>query len=356
MTASSRAWETRVLVEGRPGGEIFVSWFRLECSRYERCDTASIGVLVRDTAALSALLGEQEPAKRPDIVLQIREERLTGGQWQTVFHGMVDRISRGSSPSAYVLNCRDYLALLLERRLVGGWSNATGIELVRHAVEASGLGFDDSALSGMEVGQYSGQFWQIEHRRLSTITQNRHQTAFDLVFSVAREQDFECSVQGRTVMLHPWASAQTRSANVFSPDAVTLRAMHRDLSLSGGAVVGVQSWDSRQRARSAVYYDGSSFMAEPPSGDRPFYCFRAPGRRMDDIRRLAQGKHRRIMAHAFEARLAFPAMVGLAPRHLIRFDDGMTKGGKVLSVDSVRHVFDGRQGYLQDVTIRDRSG
>ncbi|WP_148301404.1 hypothetical protein [Asaia prunellae] len=75
---------------------------------------------------------------------------------------------------------------------------------------------------------------------------------------------------------------------------------------------------------------------------------------MDDIRRLARGKYRRIVSHATEACVTFPAVTGLAPRHFMSLDDGLLDGVTTLSIDAVTHVFDLVHGYRQKVTLRDR--
>ncbi|GBQ88282.1 hypothetical protein [Asaia krungthepensis] len=350
MNAALRRWAVRLLVDGKSDERLAVCAFTLECSRYERCDAARIMITIQDKSAFHAMLEVRSRFEKPDIVLQVCDA-CGDQQWITVFNGVLDAVTGGNDAALYGLECRDYLAFLLDTRVTCSWSNRTPLDIVRESVELAGLNFrhDDSDVWGQE---YCGQFWQIEHRRLAATTQCRFQTAFDLVFSVARDHGLDCYADGKTICLHQQRDSSRTTVHI--PQAVTARAFRHDLGLATDVVVGVRSWDSRQRAGSIIYYDGQNFSTAPPGAGAALHTFRVTGHRMDEIRRLAIGKYRRIVSHAFEARLVMPALAGLMPRHFMSLDEGIIDKDRTLSVDAVTHRFDIAEGYRQEVVLRDR--
>ncbi|MDR6183172.1 hypothetical protein [Asaia bogorensis] len=353
MTGRIRSWQVRLLVDGTSPEGVHVCGFRLQCTRYERCDTAHIVIAAKDGSALFSRLTGRSGFDRPDIELQVIDRLAGEAGWRSVFHGALDAITRENDPVSFRLECRDYLCFLLDTRLTRSWSNQTAIEIVQQAAQAAGLEFQ-SDLNGSDIAgdYYCGQFWQLEHRRLSASAQHRYQTAFDLAFSLARDHGYECQARGRAIIINRPPDAD--SGQIFEPDGMTMQHFRYDFGLSGAVSVGVRSWDSRQRARSEIFYDGQEFSTEPPASGAALYTFRGPGLRMDDIKRLAQGKHRRIVSHACEARLSLPAIAGLEPRHFMKLGGEMIDRPRTLSVDAVDHFFDLSQGYRQEVTLRDR--
>jgi len=353
MTSAMRVWKPRLLIDGERQDGVEACSFHIECTRYERCDTARIRVSVRDKPTIYAFFESRSGLNRPEICLQMAQDASGGTNWQTVFHGVLDAVGQADGSSLLELECRDYMASLLDTRIASSWANQTALDIVREAVISAGLGFESDP-SIANVGPYCGQFWQLEHRRLASTTQNRYQTAFDLAYSLARDHGFECHAQGKTVKLHRPYAAGEGGMRVFSPAGVTIRSFRRDLGLTGDVVVGVYSWDSRQRARSAIYYDGERYSTDAPRSGAALYTFRAPGQRMDDIRRLARGKYARIVSHALEARVTLPAIAGLGPRHFMTLREGPFAQPLTLAIDSVVHLCDPVMGYRQEVVLRDR--
>lgn len=353
MTVSMRRWKARLLIDGACRQGVYVCGFHIDCNRYERCDTAHLMVAIRDGAGFLSSLDGRTGHDRPDIMIQVCDDNLPQSGWTTVFNGILDAVTLGDDPSSFGLECRDYMAYLLDTRMTSSWSNRTALEIVQQAVQEAGLAFQ-SDLAAYPTGDslYCGQFWQLEHRRLSASTQHRYQTAFDLAFSLARDHGYECCMNGRTLQLQRPVSAEM--SQIFRPEGVSLASCRYDLGLENSVVVGVRSWDSRQRAKSEIYFDGKNYTAEPPVSGVALHTFRRPGQRMEDVRRLAEGKHKRIVSHAVEARVSLPAMIGLKPRHFMLLDKPAMERSRTLSVDAVEHFFDLTNGYRQDVTLRDR--
>lgn len=350
--SGAAGWAVRLLVNGVEPLGTPVLRFAVRASRYACCDTAEIDLAV-DRSALggSDVWFDGRTVARIDLQLQVRRG---DDAWTTLFHGLADEVEW--QPEAYraTLLCRDYLSLLLDARVQEAWLNRTGAELVSALVEGVGLradiAFGDGA-SGM-----TGQFWQIEHKRFSALAQHRFQTAFDLAFFVAREANADLYADGQTIVGRPVFLATDVDAVVHDvARAMLARTCRRDLTMDNGVVVHVASWDSRQRSRTEIYYDGRDFSTVAPSGSGPVHHFRVPGRRLDDVKAIALGKYHRIAAHRGDIWLRIPGRVALRPRHFLASGSGGAGWPAALSVDEVISSGSVTGGFVQEVVLRDRS-
>ncbi len=353
-----RIWDTRILVNGTVFPETPVTRFRIEASRFERCDAAEIHLAVDRN-----ILGDKRPWFDPeqdvrlDIQLQMRQQGVDDQAWQKLFHGVVGHVVWHPDEASVVLECRDYLSFLLDLRVQQSWLNQTPEEILTSLIEAVGLtpdiAFvrDGDAQSGM-----TGQFWQIEHKRLAAFAQHRFQTAFDLGFFLAREAGCDLYASGKRIVCHPVIRKNDENTVIHEADENFItRIFRRNLAATENIVVHVASWDSRQRSRSEIFYDGVDFSSTAPSDTGTIHSFRVPGRRMDDIKAVARGKYARIAAHRLDVSMTMPGRVGIQPRQFLRLRDERHSWSGALSIDAVISSCSVEAGFLQDFVLRDRS-
>jgi hypothetical protein len=350
---ASRQFAARLLLAGaEPTAGRIVS-FDIDSTRYGRCDTAEI-VLAIDTTKLAggAAWFETLSGDDADIVLQLCDRSARSTSWTTIFHGIVDHVAWAPDDGRLTLECRDYMARLVDMRLQSAWLNLTGAELIAAVVASA---FLDASVS--MPATMTGQFWQIEHKRSAVFAQHRFQTAFDLASFVAREANCDLYADSKTIVCMPIKDSSDSAAAVIDLSGLTVaRSLSRDCQLAQGVVVHVASWDSRQRVATQIYYDGRDYSSQAPSGAGVVHSFRVPGRRLDEVRSIALGKYNRIAAHEVSAHVRLPGQVGFGPRQFVR---GVASSGTwagVLSVDAVRSRFSIEHGFVQDATVRSRSG
>ncbi|MDT8871937.1 hypothetical protein RAA17_14395 [Komagataeibacter rhaeticus] len=145
------------------------------------------------------------PHRRPvsvlpdtDIQLQMRDAARDGSQWTTLFQGIVDHVEWSPAETSVHIQCRDYLARLLDMRVLDGWMNMTGADLARAVITAAGLTPDVTMDTAMV-----GQFWQVEHKRTAATSHGRFQTAFDLVSALAIQAGCDLYASGTTIICAP---------------------------------------------------------------------------------------------------------------------------------------------------------
>lgn len=351
----ARGWAARLLVAGQEVSQTPVIEFVVHATRYARCDTAEISLAV-DRLALGGVAPwfDRQDVSGVDVRLQLRRTDTGAGVWETVFHGVAGGVSWQPEEARLVLTCRDYLSALVDLRIRDSWLNRTGAELVQAMAVAAGLSADIDFGTATAM---AGQFWQIEHKRTALTGQHRFQTAFDLAFRMAQDAGCDLYTNGTVLTARPVLASDAAAAVVHDVSGgVMSRHLWRDLAAVRGVVVHVSSWDSRQRHRTNLYYDGSAFSTTAPETG-VVHSFRVPGRRLDAVRSIARGKYARIVAHGTEARLRIPGRPGLMPRHFVTGAvDGASQWPTVLAVDEVVTRASVRGGVVQDLVLRDRIG
>ncbi|GAJ28015.1 hypothetical protein [Acidomonas methanolica] len=352
---ASRVWSVRLLVAGAVSAGTPVTGFEIRASRYERCDTAEIALAVDQTALGGATPWfAAETASGLDISVQVLRADRPGASWVTLFRGVADAVVWRPEDGRAVVACRDYLSRLLDLRVQEAWLNFTAPELVAAMASAAGLGasVDFGAAAGM-----TGQFWQIEHKRMAVLAQHRFQTAFDLAFFLAREACCDLYADGTVLTASPMLAPDDGTAVVHDLSGLAMaHDVRRDLTATQGLVVHVASWDGRQRSRSEIFYDGSGFSATAP-GSGLVHSFRVPGRRLDEVKSIARWKYARIAAHRLEARVRIPGNEALRPRHFARgVVSGVSAFPGILAVDEVVSRMKPEEGFVQEVVLRDRMG
>ncbi|KON63813.1 phage late control protein D [Komagataeibacter europaeus] len=369
-TSTPPTWRmprARVLVGGVERAETGLEQFTLSRTRYSRADTLDMTLAVDRTRIPSGgawfdlqPAGQGETLPDIDITLQMRDAAQDGAQWVTMFRGIVDHVGLSPAATTVQVQCRDYLAKLLDMRVRDGWMNMTGADVVRAMVTAAGLTPDVTLTDAMV-----GQFWQVEHKRAAAAAHSRFQTAFDLACYVATGAGCDLYADGATIVCAPYPTATTANTHVLdyadtgpdSPIAMGAHGLHfaRDYQVGRGVVVHVMSWDSRQRSRVDYYWSATGGATTPGGGTGTLHSFAMPGARLDDLKRIARQKYNQITAHARTVTGTIPGCVTLAPRDFMRLTGTGTTWDGTLDVDAVTSSFSWQGGFSQQVTLRARN-
>lgn len=358
-----RAPRARLLVNGAERAETGLEHFTLTRTRYSRADTLEMGLALDRTKI---------PASGPwfdlkgaavagtDIQLQMRDAARPGAQWTTLFAGVMDHVELSPAETVVRIACRDYLARLLDMRVVDGWLNMTAAEVVTAMVTAAGLAPRVSMPGGMV-----GQFWQVGHLRMSAPGHSRFQTAFDLACYLATTTGCDLYAEGKTITCVPPATPDATNTHVLdytdtgpaSPLSMGASGLclARDCQIARGVVVHVMSWDSRQRTRIDYYWSATGGSTQRPAGGAELHGFTLPGARLDLLRQYAQARYNQIVAHERTITGRIPGRLDLAPRQFMRLSGTGTTWDGTLGVDAVSSHFSWEDGFSQQVTLRTRN-
>ena len=257
------------------------------------------------------------------------------------------------------IQCRDYMAKLLDMRVIGAWLNMTGAEVMEAMILAAGL-TPQVDMAGSMVGQ----FWQIEHKRTSASSHSRFQTAYDLACYLANMSGRDLYANGKVIVCAPYPVASkgivhTLDYKDMGPDApLTIGAMNlqfsRDYQIAKGIVVHVTSWDSRQRSLVEYYWSSDGGSTKKAARSRNCRSFTLSGGRLEVVHAFAKTKYDQIVAHERSVAEVIPGRCMLEPRHFMRIVGTGTTWDGTLDVDAVVSSFAWDSGYTQRVTLRTR--
>lgn len=372
VTASRhRIWRmprARLLVNGAEHPETGLEEFNLTRTRYSRADTLDMTLAIdRTQIPTNGLWFDVKPPTDGkalpdiDITLQMRDEAKAGAQWTTMFQGIVDHVEFSPAETSVHIQCRDYLAKLLDMRVLSGWMNMTGAEVVKAMITAAGLTPNVTMADGMV-----GQFWQVEHKRKSASSHSRFQTAFDLATYEANMNRCDLYAEGKTIVCAPYPKPgdpnvitdtldykDTGPLNPIRMGASGLR-FTRDYQIGKGIIVHVTSWDSRQRSRVEVYWTAEGPSPTMAARNGNLHSFTLPGSRLDLVKQYAQQKYNEIVAHERTITGQIPGRITLAPRQFMQITGTGTTWDGTLDVDAVTSRFSWSGGFSQQITLRTR--
>ncbi|AQU86237.1 hypothetical protein B0W47_00805 [Komagataeibacter nataicola] len=361
-----RAPRARLLVNGAERPETGLEEFTLTRTRYSRADTLDMTFALDRTKIPANGLWFDLPAPANgaaiadiDITLQMRDEAQTGAQWTTMFSGIVDHVELSPAETSVHIQCRDYLAKLLDMRVLSGWMNMTGSEVVKAMISAAGLTPDVTMSDGMV-----GQFWQVEHKVKSASSHSRFQTAFDLASYLANMTGSDLYAEGSTIVCAPYPQATKSNTHILdysdtgplNPIKMGASGLHftRDYQIAKGVVVHVTSWDSRQRSRVEYYWSAGKGSPTKAEGTGNLHSFTLPGARLSDLANYAQRKYNEIVAHERTITGQIPGRITLAPRQFMQITGTGTTWDGTLDVDAVTSRFSWSGGFSQQITLRTR--
>ncbi|GAN55274.1 hypothetical protein [Tanticharoenia sakaeratensis] len=383
-TRAHRWWRVpraRLLINGAEHPETRLVSFSTDRTRYARSDTAQVSLAV-DRSALAKLSRPYwfDPASPTDgsaladieVAIEMRDEAVSGAQWEQVFAGIVDAVNWGPDQTTLDIECRDYLAKLLDLRVQDSWMNKTGVELITTMIEAAGLTADVSFPAGM-----TGQFWQIEHKRTSGSSHHRFQTAYDLARHIADIAGCDLYADGRTIICAPYpvpgsASAPTTHHIHYSdPGPLTSASggpitvggtglrLRRNFQVAKGVVVHAVSWDSRQRIKAQCFFSALGKSPTAADSNGTLYTLRLPPNMPQaDVEARAQDYYQKIVAHDRTVTIEIPGRIGLAPRHFgviagtnSTFD---VSDSAPYTIDAVQTQYSLDQMFTQNMTMRSR--
>ncbi|MBO1361758.1 hypothetical protein J2D73_18410 [Acetobacter sacchari] len=360
-----RSPRCRLLVNGVEQSGFGVLSFSLDRTRYGRCDTLTLELAFdRSVTQAPYWFDVSDPASGStlsdiDIQLQMRDEESSGSQWTAVFQGIVDNVAFRPFSSSVSVTCRDYLAKLMDMRVMDTWLNLTGTELLKSVITAAGLTPNVTVTTG-----YEGQFWQIEHKRHAAAGQHRFQTAFDLVRYVANGSNCDFYADGKTIVVAPYPSSDDATAHSLkysdpgggSPIVADFWDANfgRDYQTAKGVVVHCLSWDSKQRIKSEVYFSALGAGKKNALANGTMHSFKFPGLKQDQLQAKAEALYRQIVAHGRDLTFTVHGRASLAPRQFMTLTGTGTTWDGTHDVDAVSSTFGWDQGYTQNVTLRTR--
>ncbi len=279
----------------------------------------------------------------PPVGLEVQASiRATGGQvaWTSVFVGDASEISIDPVRGTVDVGGRDLAGRLIDAKTRETFRNQKGSEIAATVAARFGLSADVDA-----TDTPAGAYYQLEHDKLTQDSLSKSTTYWDLLCFLARYDDRDLWVEGRTLhykVAVDLASAQAVPLAWTPPAAGTGYAvaplvdihLKRSLTLAKGIKVVVKTWGAKAKKATAVTFPGSS------SKDAQEYVFVRPNMSPKDALTFAQAMYADIIRHEREVTVELPGSLSLTPRSVIEVSGlpGTTYNTRY-AVDEMTHSF-----------------
>ena len=280
------------------------------------------------------------------------EFSIDGGMtFMTAIEGLVDRLVLDPICGTAVLEGRDFTSYFVDTILREQYLNRSASEIAQTFAEGHGL-----APSVTPTSRLVGRYYQGNRTRTTLSRDTTCTTEWDLLVALARFEDFEVFVQGRSLFFQPRPLAPRV---VFGIDPSVLCALKMEYlpSITDAFEVKVQSWNSeRQSPVTSVASSNSSIQTGVTSGTgvpSKSYVITRPNLTIEEAELMAAQALREIQLHRKIISLEMPGDTVLTPRQGIQLGGTGAMFDQVYLVESVERSFAPGTGFIQHVRAVD---
>lgn len=326
-----------------------VSW-SIQSNSYEQADTFQL------TFAASALPPDRDAnwfSSQLDLLVEIfagfpkNPLQYDESNLQSQIYGRVDSVEFDPVSAQLTLSGRDLTALFVDEQVTLQFQNMTASQAAAKLATAHGL-----EIVGPETTRKIGKSYA--HDNVSLTAQR---TEWDLLAALAREEEFVCSVSGKTLYFGPrlqgpvlpyelrWGHDErgNPAANVSSLQ------LSRDLTVAKGVTVEAKSWHSKQGKPFVARYSNAP---DGGKGRKPTHTVQRNGLDQAGVQRLAKQKHDEVAQHEMKLRARLPADHLLTPTDVIRLTGTGTNFDQDYLIDSITRSMSLGEGYVMDVSAK----
>ena len=301
-------------------------------------------------SALPAATGADWFASQAQIEVEIYAgfpndpDGYTAADLKSLFFGRVDELAVDWTGTALTISGRDLTGALIDTKTSEKYPNQTASQIAELLAGKYGLTAVVTSTS-TKVGRY----YEIDNVR----TQDER-TEWDLLTWLAREERFNCYVQGKELHFGPPASTGKSYGLTYTPpsadgaasaNATRITTSH-SLMLAKDIVVTVQSWNAKnkkaftRKAQASRTKNATTAGTGKSSTPMQEYSYAIPGLTPDQAQQRAQQILAELSKHEFKLSFEGPA-------------DNDLSAGDTIQLSGTGTAFD--QTYYPDTIVRSMS-
>jgi len=253
-----------------------------------------------------------------------------------VISGMVDNTTINPILKTVVIEGRDLSASLIDSYRQQDFVNQTASEVISTIAQYHGL----TAIASKTNGNV-GRYYVDGYTRLSLGQFSRLRSDWDLVVQLARENEFDAFVTGRSLYFQSIANRNEISVRIDKGD-VQRMTVERALNIGAAASARVQSWNSQNMVG---YNSGAQDIA---SGGQT-YLFSSPNFTSDQVTAAATRYASELVRLSTILNIDMPRDFSYSPRTEILLTGTNSSLDTTYIVDSVERHYDARSGSTQSI-------
>lgn len=276
-------------------------------------------------------------------------------EYRSLIEGWIDSVVIDPIHSIARIEGRDYSASLVGSCSRAAYANLSAGEIVSLVALNGGLTPDVYPTTDL-IGRFYGG--GNEQTLIGHYASNM--TDWDLVVHLARREDYDVFVQGKSLYFGPRGGIIRRTFPIDCVDVTDLR-LERCLERRRDLDVSIRSWNSQlQQAfgndiNSAA--PSTALSAIDPDVNRgPATMVMAPNLRVNDIARMNRLIRQEIVQHRRTIELEMPGELDMTPRSRISLSGTRSEFDQDYDVESIDRLFGPASGYVQRVRARQSGG
>lgn len=305
-------------------------------------------------------------ASQADIMLDcqmaISQTNAATPAWQSICTGRVDHLQFDDIGTMCVrFDGRDRTADLIDAKTQETFANQTSSQIATTLAGRHGLTADVTATT-TTVGQY----YELEHDRITHDNFSHQTTEWDLLTNLAQEEDFDVWVTGTTLHFKPKDDSTVKTYSVnYSPacagnavptlDVETV-SMERSLTLANDIEVVVKTTNLRNGVayiKTAKGVHTKSVGATNSTTQK--YVFLKPGLTPDQALKYAQQKLSELSRHERVLNIMMPGELTWTARDKVQLIGTNSAFDQVYYIDEITREMDFEGGFTQHVRVKNTS-
>ena len=347
----------RALVNGRPFA-CFAAEVQSTSARQAARGTIRIALSPDDGVGADWWAGLDQPDCEVQAAMLPDGADEGSETWVSLWMGAADHLHLDTFRGTVELEGRDYLAKLLDAKTRETFANKSASEVVQ--ILAARHGFTaDVTPTRVLVGQYL----KLEHDRTTLDSTARTTTEGELLFRLAREENYDVWMTGKTLHFHPAVNIDTSDPVILSltprsddnpvpVSPVTDIVYDRSYALAKDIKVVIKSWNSHHKASSETVY--------PPGAAKgaQVYTFVRPNLTPAQATKEAQSLYMDIIKHERIVQVTMPGELKLTAQAVVRLvgtGTGADGFEQIFYVDEISREFAFDSGFQQHVRLKNHS-
>ena len=299
-----------------------------------------------------------------DVMVEIKVGLLPDGAaegtgtYTSLIIGSADLVEVDLIRGTIHVEGRDLAAKLIETKTQESYSNKTSSQIATILAGNHGLTPVVTATS-TPVGQY----YQLEHDKLTLNNFSRQTTEWDLLTSLADLEGFDVWVQGKELHFGPAPDSQgTVFGIIYQPGPpvvgnVLTIAMERHLLLANDIQVTVKTWNAKHKAAFTRVVKASGATAPPKKAGTTApqnYVFVKPNLTPDQALKFGQQKLVELTRHERIVRVEMPGELVLTTRGMVSLTGTGTSWDQQYYVAELTREI-GEHGFYQRLRLKNSS-
>jgi len=290
--------------------------------------------------------------------------------WQSFCFGDVDHVHFDPIRRVLHVDGRDLIGRLVDYRIRENYPNQTSSEIVQLLAGLLSITCDVTPTS-TPVGQY----YRLEHDRVSLDGFSKNQKAWDVMTYLARQEGYDIYMgpptggSGPANVLHfhpsavqgtsqPGFTVQVTAATTANPiptcNVIDLD-LDRNFALAKDVRVTVKSWNAASNAASTAVYPPGGSSGSSKSAPVQDYVYIRPGLSPAAALAAAQRFYNEIVLHERVVTFSMPGELALTPRQLVAVAGTGTSWDQVYWVDEIERRLGWDSGFEEHVRCKNHS-